>query len=299
MHYDRVALSGNTEDDGADSGGRDAVVAARDAGQSLCSSRWVGGRRRCHLRAGEVTSVQAVTKALSTEAVRYIRYIRFCLCPYIFRQGKMRCRHSRRRAWWRTTYKYHSVSRTAFLSFPPLHPSYSHHTTMSESAMESVRALNKYVPIITDLLCLAGVVDASRLVLRVSPIRHLLVIRCGAKGLANSTRVYEDQDQDQVLLLIPPFGPVAMDRLGVAPRPDILGRRQACPTRAGDPANGIGMATPYLQSQDGEFPRVLGLLPRCRGVHSLWSAPTRDGGGARCVLGSRRDLAYHQRAGQG
>ncbi|RSH90510.1 hypothetical protein EHS25_001115 [Saitozyma podzolica] len=37
---------------------------------------------------------------------------------------------------------------------------------MSGSAMESVRALNKYAPIITDLLCMAGVVDASRLVLR-------------------------------------------------------------------------------------------------------------------------------------
>jgi hypothetical protein len=85
--------------------------------------------------------------------------------------------------------------------FPPL-PLYPIHTTMSGSAMESVRALNKYAPIITDLLCMAGVVDASRLVLRVSPpcaICRLSVVE--RRGSANP-RAYEMRGRD---VLIPPF----------------------------------------------------------------------------------------------
>jgi hypothetical protein len=42
------------------------------------------------------------------------------------------------------------------------------HLAMSESVMETLRALNPYVPVASDVLCMASTVVASKFVLRVS-----------------------------------------------------------------------------------------------------------------------------------
>lgn len=63
--------------------------------------------------------------------------------------------------------------------------------------MEGLRALNQYVPVVTDVLCIAGIVVASRTVLKVSIFR------------------YSPRWSDGALMVLVP----AMDRIGVAPSP--------------------------------------------------------------------------------